>query len=184
MHGEDVGVVQRTGGARLAFKTREMLLVVGESGGKKLDGDFAGEPRIAGAVDLAHAAGADGLDDLVRSKPAPGLQPDSGLLRRHRRLLEKPRRFPVVVEQRLHLGLQFRIAAARTFEKCGLPGRVEFQSSLQNRLDPPVAFRTHAALVELSSRCSQALAIRQSRLTVAGDTPNTCAVSSMFRPPK
>jgi hypothetical protein len=31
-----------------------------------LDGDVAIEPRIAGAVDLAHAAGADEPDDLVR----------------------------------------------------------------------------------------------------------------------
>ena len=36
--------------------------------GKHLDGDVAAEPRVVGAVDLAHAAGADGRDDLVRAE--------------------------------------------------------------------------------------------------------------------
>src|ERR1019366_4094938 len=106
-------------------------------------GNCGREPRIARPVYLPHAAGTDGFDDLVRSKMAPGLEPDSGLSRGHRRLLEEFLRLPVVVEQRLHLGLQLRIAAAGCFEKCGLPGRVEFQRSLKNRLDLPVTFRTH-----------------------------------------
>src|ERR1035437_6253842 len=86
VHGEDVRVVQRTGGASLVFKSREMRLVVRESGGEQLDGNFAGEPRIARPVYLSHAAGTDGFDDLVRPKMAPGLEPDPGLARRHRRL--------------------------------------------------------------------------------------------------
>ena len=36
----------------------------------------------------------------------------------------------------------------------------------------------------MSSRCSQILALLQSRLTVTGETLSTMAVSSMLRPPK
>ena len=36
------------------------------------DRNVAAEPGIAGAVNLAHAALADGLDDLVRAELVPG----------------------------------------------------------------------------------------------------------------
>ena len=36
-----------------------------------LDGDDAVKASVAGAIDLSHAASADGRLDLVRSEPAP-----------------------------------------------------------------------------------------------------------------
>ncbi len=42
---------------------------------ERLDGDVPAEARIAGAIDLAHAAGADGGEDLIRSNLSAGLEP-------------------------------------------------------------------------------------------------------------
>ena len=39
-------------------------------GGQNLDGDVAAEPRVARAIDLAHPAGAERRDDLVRARGA------------------------------------------------------------------------------------------------------------------
>ena len=41
-------------------------------GGEDLDRDVAPEARVATAIDLAHAAGADGRDDLVRTEAGSG----------------------------------------------------------------------------------------------------------------
>src|SRR5258706_846085 len=49
----------------LPLETREDVRIIREASGKDLDGDVAIEPGVPGAVDLAHAAGAKGLDDLV-----------------------------------------------------------------------------------------------------------------------
>jgi hypothetical protein len=40
---------------------------VRQLGREDLDGDLATEPRVAGAVDLAHSAGAERRQDFVRS---------------------------------------------------------------------------------------------------------------------
>ena len=42
--------------------------------GEDLDGDVALQPGVAGAVDLAHAAGADRAGDLVRTQAGAGAQ--------------------------------------------------------------------------------------------------------------
>lgn len=41
-------------------------------GAKHLEGHFAAEPRIAGAVDLSHASEPHERDDLVRPEPRAG----------------------------------------------------------------------------------------------------------------
>ena len=40
--------------------------------GQDLDGDVAIEPRVPRLIDLAHAAGAEGGDDLVRAEASAG----------------------------------------------------------------------------------------------------------------
>jgi len=62
--GGDVGVVE--GGQRLglASEAGEAFRVGGEGSGEDLEGDVAAEPGVAGAVDLAHAAGAKEGDDV------------------------------------------------------------------------------------------------------------------------
>ena len=59
---------ERGDGLRLALEARAAIRIVGERRRQDLDGDVAVEPRIAGAIDLAHAARADGAEHLVRSK--------------------------------------------------------------------------------------------------------------------
>ena len=154
-----------------------------ESGGKQFDGDLPLEPGITRPVYLSHSAGGDMFNDLVGPNAAPGLQVVGRLDTLGRGLFEKTRRTDIVIEQRLDLSLQLRVVLAGTFEERRLPGRVDFQGSLQNGLNLPVTFGAHA-LAGLSSRCSQDLAVRHSRLTVAGEIPNTWAVSSILRPPK
>ena len=67
--GEDVGVIERAGGARLLLEAAQAVGVGRERRGQHLDGDVAAEARVARAIDLAHAAGADRSDDLVRANP-------------------------------------------------------------------------------------------------------------------
>ena len=64
MEGDDVGAVERGDDLRLAGKPLPAL-GVGRLGRQNLHGDIAAETRIPGAVDLAHATGADqGLDAI------------------------------------------------------------------------------------------------------------------------
>ena len=65
---DDVGIVERRGGARLLLEAVQPVGVGGEVGRQHLDGDVAVEAVVAGAIDLAHPAGAQQADDLVRSE--------------------------------------------------------------------------------------------------------------------
>ena len=65
------GVIQGCKELCLAFETREPLGLVGQGFGN-FDGDVAIEPGVAGAIDLAHATLADGLQDLVDAKLLTG----------------------------------------------------------------------------------------------------------------
>jgi hypothetical protein len=64
----DVGVIQRGEDLGFALEARDAVLVVGESLRQDLDGHVSLEARIGRPVDLAHAAGADTVDDLVRAE--------------------------------------------------------------------------------------------------------------------
>src|SRR5437867_1175086 len=65
-------MVERGGGPRFLLKAAEAIGIGRELRGQDLDGDIASEARIARAVDLAHAAGANGRDDLIRAEPRAG----------------------------------------------------------------------------------------------------------------
>ena len=58
-------VIERRSELRLALEAREPLGIVRERVGQDLDRDVAAEPRVARAIDLAHAAGAESDKDLV-----------------------------------------------------------------------------------------------------------------------
>ena len=64
----DVGVIQRCDGLRLFLEALAELLV------RHLDGDGAIEPRVAGSVHFAHAAGTNGREDFVRAEASARLQ--------------------------------------------------------------------------------------------------------------
>jgi len=59
-------------GHRLAAQTLARVRVDRQLARQQLDGDLPIEPRIAGAIDLAHAARADPADDFVRADDGPG----------------------------------------------------------------------------------------------------------------
>ncbi len=61
----DSGVAERCEHPRLALEAREPLGVLRQVLGQHLDRDVAAEARIPRAVHLAHAADAEGRDDLV-----------------------------------------------------------------------------------------------------------------------
>ena len=63
--GNDVGM--RKGGERfhLALEPRERLGIAREGCRQDFDRDLASEPRVPRSINLAHAAGANGGDDLV-----------------------------------------------------------------------------------------------------------------------
>jgi hypothetical protein len=81
---EDPGVLQRAGGARLDLEALERVRIVSSRGRKHLERDVTPEPRIPGAVDLAHPTGADGTNDLVRSQAVGSPQRHCPILQRHR----------------------------------------------------------------------------------------------------
>ena len=62
------GVGQLRDRARFAIEPFAEQGIGGERGGEDLDGDGPVEPRVAGSIDLAHAARADRRDDLVRAE--------------------------------------------------------------------------------------------------------------------
>ena len=64
-------MVEGPGGARLAV---EPMDEVGrrQRGVDHLDGDVAAQPRVARAIDLAHAAGPEASDDLVGAEAIAG----------------------------------------------------------------------------------------------------------------
>ena len=68
----DVGMVQRRQRLRFALEPREAIRVGRERLGQDFDGNVPIELRVARAVDLAHAAGANGGEDFIGAEPGAG----------------------------------------------------------------------------------------------------------------
>ena len=66
----DVRVVERGGRLRLELEPRHEARVAGPGLGQRLERDLPLQPRVARAIDLAHAPGPEGLKDLVSSQPS------------------------------------------------------------------------------------------------------------------
>ncbi|MNC94504.1 hypothetical protein D3C83_113750 [compost metagenome] len=58
-------MVERGKGARLAFEADDGVAVRRDRRRQDFDRDRAAKAKVAGAIDLAHAAGADRRDDLI-----------------------------------------------------------------------------------------------------------------------
>src|ERR1035438_5069913 len=86
-------------------------------------------------------------------------------------MVEKRAGLRVGSQQGLHLSPQFLIVAAefakQGYARCGMA----FHGPVEDVFDLLPAFGCHADLLVSSSRCSQALADRHSRLIVLGATP-------------
>ena len=70
----DVRMVERRQHLRFALEPREPFGIGGEQIRQDFDGDVAIELRVAGAVDLAHAALADQRDDFVDAETVASKQ--------------------------------------------------------------------------------------------------------------
>jgi hypothetical protein len=67
--GEQVGVAERARRAGLLLEALQALGIGGEGGRQDLDRHVAPQPRVVGAVHLAHPAGTQRRHDLVRADP-------------------------------------------------------------------------------------------------------------------
>ena len=68
----DTRMIQRRNRARLAVESLSQLWVRGKMLRQDLDGHFAAQPRVAGAIHFAHTARSQRGHNLVRSKFCPG----------------------------------------------------------------------------------------------------------------
>jgi hypothetical protein len=67
-------MIQRGEDFGFALEPCDAIGVVDERVGQDFQRDIAIQLRIAGAIDLTHAAGSDGGEDLVWSEPGAGLK--------------------------------------------------------------------------------------------------------------
>ena len=65
-------MVQRGQKTRLALEALQGLRIESACIGQHLERDVALQPRVADAIDLAHPAHADELDDFVQTKTIAG----------------------------------------------------------------------------------------------------------------
>ena len=70
----DVGMIERGEHFGFTLESRESFVIQGDGGRQDLDGDVAPEPRIAGAIDLAHASRAELRDHFIRAEPGTSRQ--------------------------------------------------------------------------------------------------------------
>ena len=68
MDAENIGMIERGDGAGFLLETAQAIGIGGEGGRKNFDGDIASETLIAGAVNLAHSASADGTQRVRKGQ--------------------------------------------------------------------------------------------------------------------
>jgi len=68
----DVGVVQGRNGASLALEAGTQIGIASDLTRQDLDGNRSIEACVAGSVNLAHAAGSEGGDNLIRAEAGAG----------------------------------------------------------------------------------------------------------------
>lgn len=158
---------------------------------KHLERDPAAEPRVLGQIHIAHPARSEVVDYAVRSEtvarfnwPLIGEEEVRRNLRHVR--IQQTVAF-VGAQQRLDLAAERVIAGALRSNEPFAPGRWLRECGVQEIVDLAPALDVHRPPASVRfpvSRCSQALAVVQSRITVTAETPRMCAVSSTLRPPK
>ena len=62
---QQIGMIERAGGARLLLEALQMIAILRQRRGQHLDRHLPPDARVARAVDLAHATGAERAGDLV-----------------------------------------------------------------------------------------------------------------------
>ena len=113
----DVGMIQRCQRASFAAEAGEAGRVAGEFSGQRFNCDVAPEFAIVGAVDFAHAADAEGRQNLVRSQLTPGLHRHRYSRILYRWLFKKAYGPEVVRKEQFYLLPQAWIVAASLIEE-------------------------------------------------------------------
>ncbi len=90
VHGDDIGMIQRGDGACFTLEAASALHAACIVFAENLDRDVAVQPRIAGAVHLAHASGAERGPDLVGAQSSVRQQRHSSPVHILRALLPGP----------------------------------------------------------------------------------------------
>ena len=70
----DVWMAERGEHLRFSPKSRQSVGIGDEGAGQDLQRDVAIEPGVASAIHLAHAAGANGIDDFVGAEARAGVK--------------------------------------------------------------------------------------------------------------
>jgi len=151
---------------------------------QQLDGHVAAQAFLPRPQHEARGPRAEHVDDLAvaqAARHAGGQGVAVGQARAGRAVVL--REGAVHVEQARHEGLEGVVAGAGMAHVVGAPGRVELDGRAEDRVGPVVA----RALHQLGPRAfgssarrwpSQARAMRQSLLTVRGETPRVAATST------
>ena len=71
-HGQQIGMIDRSGGSSFLLETTESIGILGERRRQDLDRDVARDARVARAIHLAHPARPERGDDLVVTNPGTG----------------------------------------------------------------------------------------------------------------
>ena len=70
----DVRMIERRERLGLALEPGDAVAIGGKEMRQRFDGDVAIEPRVAGAIDLAHATRSQQSPDFVRAEPCTGCE--------------------------------------------------------------------------------------------------------------
>ncbi len=143
-------MVERGEHPRFALEAGEAVGIRGEDARQNLERDVAPELRVARAIHLAHAAGAEQRLDLVDADASTGQQGSAGVgddagRRRERWLGQEAGGVALVRQQRCHFLVQRVIAGARLAQESGAIARVTRQRGVIDLRDLPPAVRMHAA---------------------------------------
>src|SRR5579872_3115724 len=136
--------------------------------GQDLNSYFSPQPRVAGSIDLAHAACSQQGLNLVVADPSARGQFDRG------RGFQETGLFRIALcQQGFHFATQSLVAVARLSEECQALFGLESKRVLKHVFDLLPTLWGHASSLRRNSLCNHKRAIVHSRLTVAGDTWRT-----------
>jgi hypothetical protein len=76
--GDDVGMAEGGGGLRLLDEAAASGVIMPSVGRQDLDRDRSPQPEVARPIHLAHAAGAERLDDFIRAETGAGRECHDG----------------------------------------------------------------------------------------------------------
>ncbi len=185
---DDVRVIQARRRAGLFLEPMPVTRVVGDRRLEHLERDLALEPDVSRAIDDAHASRSKERQYLV----AGNLLKRRGTVVMRQRLrcvferwtIEEPVGRGTEANERGELAAQLRVVRARVVEEFVSAGDLAVHRLVVQPLESDASGPRVCQARAVISRRSQALARRQSRITVSDDTCSASAVSSTLRPPK